>query len=70
MMRQALDRLRRFASSALKQVGIQRGPQLVHAQLYTATDPVSGQLQFELLKREGCVPTSKVGPPQGWWSPS
>lgn len=30
------------------------------ANLYVATDGVSGQLQFELLKREGCRPESKV----------
>jgi cyclopropane fatty-acyl-phospholipid synthase-like methyltransferase len=30
------------------------------ADLYVATDEVSGQLQVELLKREGCRPNSKV----------
>jgi len=30
------------------------------ADLYVGTDVVSGQLQFELLKREGCRPSSKV----------
>lgn len=30
------------------------------ARQYVGTDPVSGQLQLELLKREGCKPDSKV----------
>ena len=30
------------------------------ADLYVGTDVVSGELQFELLKREGCRPSSKV----------
>src|SRR6476646_9038124 len=36
------------------------GRALADAQTYVRTDEVSGQLQFELLKREGCEPTSKV----------
>jgi cyclopropane fatty-acyl-phospholipid synthase-like methyltransferase len=30
------------------------------AKQYVGTDQVSGQIQFELLKREGCVPASRV----------
>jgi SAM-dependent methyltransferase len=33
---------------------------LASAKNYVATDEVSGELQFELLKREGCVPGSRV----------
>lgn len=36
------------------------GLRLTDAKRYVGTDEVSGQLQIELLKREGCVPTSKV----------
>lgn len=39
---------------------IKRVLKFFDADLYVATDKVSGQLQFELLKREGCLPTSKV----------
>ena len=33
---------------------------LEEAKLFVGTDETSGQLQFELLKREGCVPSSRV----------
>jgi cyclopropane fatty-acyl-phospholipid synthase-like methyltransferase len=33
---------------------------LVDAKRYVGTDDVSGQLQLELLKRQGCVPASRV----------
>lgn len=33
---------------------------LPRARTYVATDEISGQLQFELLRREGCGPTSWV----------
>jgi len=33
---------------------------LASAKAYVGTDEVSGQLQFELLKREGCAPGSRV----------
>lgn len=33
---------------------------LVEARRYVGTDELSGQLQLELLKREGCAPSSKV----------
>ena len=35
-------------------------PSLAEARQYVATDRVSGELQLELLKREGCVPESCV----------
>jgi cyclopropane fatty-acyl-phospholipid synthase-like methyltransferase len=35
-------------------------PRLEDADRYVRTDEVSGQLQFELLEREGCGPSSKV----------
>jgi SAM-dependent methyltransferase len=35
-------------------------PELARARQFVATDEVSGLLQLELLKREGCVPTSRV----------
>ena len=36
------------------------GPRLADARRYVGTVEVSGQLQFELLKRAGCAPSSKV----------
>lgn len=33
---------------------------LNNAKKYVGTDEISGQLQFELLKQEGCMPTSRV----------
>jgi cyclopropane fatty-acyl-phospholipid synthase-like methyltransferase len=55
------SRLRKVVSwglfSAVRRIG---APRLTDAKRYVATDEVSGQLQFDLLKREGCVPTSKV----------
>lgn len=37
-----------------------RRPSLLEAQEYTGTDEVSGRLQLEILRRENCVPTSRV----------
>ena len=36
------------------------GKKLASARQYVGTDDVSGRLQLELLKREGCLPSSKV----------
>jgi cyclopropane fatty-acyl-phospholipid synthase-like methyltransferase len=56
-----IDRIKKLAPSAIKRVLRQLLPQgLDDAKHYVHTDEVSGQLQFELLKREGCRPDSKV----------
>ena len=55
------DRLRSLIPSKAKRFIRQILPQgLIHAKDYVGTDSISGQLQFELLKREGCKPDSKV----------
>jgi len=55
------DRLRRLVPSKIKRFLRQFLPQgLIHAKDYVGTDRTSGQLQFELLKREGLGPGSKV----------
>ena len=46
-----------------RQVANLVGPVVRHptlARRYVDTDEVSGQLQFEILKRQGCVPSSRV----------
>lgn len=50
-------RPKRVVRLLLKMLGWRR---LVDAKRYVGTDEVSGQLQLELLKREGCVPASRV----------
>ena len=50
----------RLRKSALKRLRRLLGQRLGDAKQYVGTDQVSGQLQFELIKREGCVPASKV----------
>jgi hypothetical protein len=37
-----------------------RGPSLAEAQAYTGTDRTSGRLQLEILKSEGCLPSSNL----------
>lgn len=39
---------------------MQESEEEIEAKRYVATDEVSGRLQLELLRREGCVPASKV----------
>ena len=54
--------LRQLASSAINQIGLREVLLRVldEPQRYVRSDRVSGQWQFELLKREGCKPFSKV----------
>jgi len=54
--------LRKLASSAMNQIGLRQVVLRVldEPQRYVRSDRVSGQWQFELLKREGCKPFSKV----------
>jgi cyclopropane fatty-acyl-phospholipid synthase-like methyltransferase len=56
------DRLSKLVPSALKQVVKPFLPESLgfDPKRYVSTDEVSGQLQLELLKREGCTPDSKV----------
>lgn len=54
--------LRRLASSAVNHLGLRDTALklLDEPERYVRSDMVTGQLQFELLKREGCKPCSKV----------
>jgi SAM-dependent methyltransferase len=52
--------LRRVTLSAMKQLFQPHPLQMDDPDCYVGTDEVSGELQFELLKREGCRPESKV----------
>jgi SAM-dependent methyltransferase len=57
VIHKVLNLLQRIVYSAIRRIC---GLRLADAKRYVGTDEVSGQLQIELLKREGCVPTSKV----------
>ena len=54
--------LRKIATTAINQLGLRDVvlKLLDEPERYVRSDKVSGQLQFELLKREGCKPYSKV----------
>jgi cyclopropane fatty-acyl-phospholipid synthase-like methyltransferase len=55
------SRLRRLVPSKVERLLRQLLPKgLVQAKDYVGTDTLSGQLQFELLQREGCRTVSKV----------
>jgi len=55
------SRLRRLVPLKVERLLRQLLPKaLVQAKDYVGTDTLSGQLQFELLQREGCKTTSKV----------
>jgi len=56
-----IDRIKKLVPLAIKRTLRQLLPQgLDDAKHYVYTDDISGQLQFELVKREGCRPSSKV----------
>jgi cyclopropane fatty-acyl-phospholipid synthase-like methyltransferase len=56
---QSMDLLKKITPFPIKQLAIWLSRQL-RAIAYVGTDKVSGQLQLELLKRQGCRPSSKV----------
>jgi hypothetical protein len=57
VIHKVLNLLQKIVYSVIRRIC---GLRLADAKRYVGTDEVSGQLQVELLKREGCVPTSKV----------
>ena len=57
VIHKVLALLHRIVYSAIRRIC---GLRLADAKRYVDSDEVSGQLQVELLKREGCVPTSRV----------
>jgi SAM-dependent methyltransferase len=58
---QVLQRLKKLAPPAVKRLVKPLLPKsLEEADLYVATDHLSGMLQFELLRRQGCQPDWKV----------
>ncbi len=57
---QLVDLLKQLTPSSIKRLVIPYLPPGLRARSYVGTDEVSGQLQFELLKRQGCRPNSKV----------
>jgi cyclopropane fatty-acyl-phospholipid synthase-like methyltransferase len=61
MMNTNIERLKRLVPCEIRGLLWRLLPQrLEDARSYVGTNAVSGQLQFELLRREGCVPGSKV----------
>jgi SAM-dependent methyltransferase len=52
--------IRRLTRTAINGLLQQRLPRMDDPDCYVGTDEVSGRLQFELLRREGCRPESKV----------
>jgi cyclopropane fatty-acyl-phospholipid synthase-like methyltransferase len=60
-MQSSMEGLKKLVPARLKRL-LKRlvDPRLQDANRYVGTDEVSGQLQLELLKREGCKPGSKV----------
>jgi len=56
----SLQRIKRFATSVILPFSSPYSRRLAKAKGYVGTNETSGKLQFELLKREGCQPTSKV----------
>src|SRR5271165_3310432 len=57
---QLTDRLKQLVPLTIKELVRPHLPRVLRAKSYVGTTKVSGQLQFELLKREGCRPNSKV----------
>jgi cyclopropane fatty-acyl-phospholipid synthase-like methyltransferase len=57
---QLIDLLKQLTPSPIKRLVIPYLPLGLRARSYVGTDEVSGQLQLELLKRQGCRPNSKV----------
>jgi len=56
-----IDLAKKLLRPAIKQLLRRRPPRtLEDADRYVGTDDVSGQLQLELVKREGCKPESKL----------
>src|SRR5437868_3523477 len=54
----SLGRIRNLTHTAIKHI---RGQSLLkQAKRYVGTRTISGQIQFEILKRQGCMPDSKV----------
>src|SRR6266513_1425561 len=57
---QLISLLKRLTPSPIKRLVKPYLPRGLRARSYVGTDEVSGQLQLELLKRQGCLPKSKV----------
>ena len=57
---QVIDLLKQLTPSSIKRLVKPYLPPGLRARSYVGTDEISGQLQFELLKRQGCRPNSKV----------
>jgi cyclopropane fatty-acyl-phospholipid synthase-like methyltransferase len=55
-----LQQIRRVLFSTTAPIARRRDRRLAEARRYVGTDEVSGRLQLELLKREGCRPASNV----------
>jgi cyclopropane fatty-acyl-phospholipid synthase-like methyltransferase len=57
---QLIDLVKQLTPSPIKRLLIPYLPRTLKARSYVGTDEVSGQLQLELLKQQGCRPNSKV----------